>query len=96
MKITAAPSPRGTNTKRRFLFTARAAAPRSLRVRSILVYCADYHCSHSARSAAMAGAMSGCPTSRRGLCARPAASAARTMRSDFNWNRRPGALMRYR
>ena len=32
----------------------------------------------------------------RGLCARPAASAAPTMRSDFNWNRRPGALMRYR
>jgi len=64
MKVTAAPSRRNTNNERLFLFTARAAAPRSLRVRSILVYCADYHCSHSARSAAMAGAMSGCPTSR--------------------------------
>ena len=33
MKITAPPSPGGTNNERRFLFTARAAAPRSLRVR---------------------------------------------------------------
>jgi hypothetical protein len=47
MKITAAPSPRGTHDQRLFLFTARAAAPRSLRDRTIPVYCADQRYSHS-------------------------------------------------
>ena len=46
MKVTAAASRRSTNNQRLFLFHARAAAPRSLRVRIILVHCADFRCSH--------------------------------------------------
>ena len=53
MKITAAPSPRGTHDQRLFLFTARAAAPRSLRGRSIPVYCQRYSHSIAAPSAMM-------------------------------------------
>jgi hypothetical protein len=41
MKVTAAPSRRNTNNERLFLFTARAAAPRSLRGRSVVLCCAD-------------------------------------------------------
>ena len=75
-------------------FTARAAAPRSLCGRSILVYCADYRCSHS-----IAISADSWPDNLRlsdiehrfvyEACGKRGAD----VRPDSNWNRRPGAVM---
>jgi hypothetical protein len=64
------------------------AEMRDMGVRGLLVYCADYCCSHSV---AISGdgwpMMSGCPISSRGLCAKACGKRGADMRPDFNWNR---------
>jgi hypothetical protein len=50
---------------------------RSTGVRGLLIYCADYHCSHSIAIVQTGGRMtSGCQISSRSSSARPAATAA--------------------
>ena len=52
---------------------------REMGVRGLLIYCADYRCSHSSRSAAMLGPMMpDCPISRSASPVGSAASAAQT------------------
>ena len=52
---------------------------RDMGVRGLLIYCADYRCSHSiAISGDSRPDDAGCPISRSGLCAKPAVSAAPT------------------
>jgi hypothetical protein len=47
-------------------------------VRAVLVYCADYHCSHSVALSAIAGLTTcGCQISSRALSAPPAAGEGR-------------------
>ena len=52
---------------------------REMGVRGLLIYCADYRCSHSSRSAAMLGPMMpDCPISKSGSPVGSAASAVQT------------------
>ena len=73
------------------------AEMRDMGVRGILIYCADYRCSHS-----IAISADGWPNDVRlsDIEARFVCQAfgkrGADVRSDFNWNRQPGAMMGYR
>ena len=70
---------------------------RDMGVRGVLIYCADYRCSHSiavgadqwsddVRLSDIEGSFTCTACGKRGADVRP----------DFNWNRRPGAVIGYR
>jgi len=73
------------------------AEMRDIGVRGILIYCADYRCSHS-----IAISADGWPNDVRlsDIEARFVCQAfgkrGADVRPDFNWNRQPGAMMGYR
>jgi hypothetical protein len=73
------------------------AEMREMGVRGLLVYCADYRCSHSI---AISG--DGWPDAVRlsdieeRFTCRACGKRGADVRPDFNWDRQPGAMMGYR
>jgi hypothetical protein len=73
------------------------AEMREMGVSGVLVYCADYRCSHSI---AISG--DGWPDDVRlsdiepRFVCRVCGKRGADVRPDFNWNRQPGAVMGYR
>jgi hypothetical protein len=71
---------------------------RQMGVRGALIYCADYHCSHSVALSADRWPDEARPSDiePRFVCAATAASAGQRFGRAFNWNRSTVPAMRYR
>ena len=67
---------------------------RGMGVRGVLIYCADYRCSHSIPSAAMRGPMVS-DLEPRFVC-QACGKRSADVRPDFNWNRKQVSVMGYR
>jgi hypothetical protein len=70
---------------------------RDMGVRVVLIYCADYRCSHSIAVSAdeWPDDLRLSDIEDRFICEACGKRGA-DVRSDFNWNRQPGELMGYR
>jgi hypothetical protein len=69
---------------------------RSSGVRGLLIYCSDYHCSHSIAARTNGLIISGSRIWNRGSSARTCGQRGAEVRPDFNWNKKPIAAMGYR